>query len=69
MHHTAREQHMPAFLKWLTDNGVDLSALSIDKFEGVGYGLKAARDIEVSSCYELVILVCIRNSECNCSRA
>jgi len=46
--HGSREEHMPAFLHWLSDHGVDTSAVVIEQFADAGYGLKATRDIKVS---------------------
>jgi len=40
---------MPSFLQWLSDHGVDTSAVAIEEFADVGYGLKATHDIKVST--------------------
>ena len=45
---------MSSFLQWLTENGVDVSAISIDHFADAGLGLKATRDIEVPGLYILL---------------
>ncbi len=47
MPHPKREEHFPGFLTWLKGNGVNTDAVSIDKFEEGGFGLKATREIEV----------------------
>jgi hypothetical protein len=37
------------FYKWLTDNGANThDAVEIAKFEGMGYGLRAKRDLKVT---------------------
>lgn len=38
---------MEAFTAWVKENGVDTAAVSIDKFDEGGFGLKAKRDIKV----------------------
>jgi len=38
---------MPAFLNWLSDHGVDTSAVTVEQFGDAGYGLKAVHDIKV----------------------
>ena len=48
LQHDSRDGHMPAFLHWLSDHGVDTSAVTVDQFADTGYGLKAVRDIKVS---------------------
>jgi len=49
LQHGSREEHMPSFLRWLSDHGVDTSAVAIEQFADAGYGLKAMRDIRVST--------------------
>jgi len=49
LQHDLREEHMPSFLQWLSDHGVDTSAVAIEEFADVGYGLKATHDIKVST--------------------
>jgi len=49
LQHGSREEHMPSFLHWLSDHGVDTSAVAIEQFADAGYGLKAMRDIRVST--------------------
>ena len=44
-----RESFFPAFLDWLHSNGVDTSAIEIKEFTDVGFGLKASRDLKVST--------------------
>lgn len=42
-----REQGFDQFMEWLHSEGVDTEAVSIDKFDKEGYGLKANRLISV----------------------
>jgi len=44
----SREEHVPSFLQWLSEHGVDTSAVAVEQFADAGYGLKATRDINVS---------------------
>jgi len=45
--HSSREEHIAGFLHWLSEHGVDTSAVVIEQFADAGYGLKATRDIKV----------------------
>lgn len=38
-----RMSHMPAFVKWITDNGGIINDIEIDEFPGYGLGLRAKR--------------------------
>ena len=49
LQHGCRDEHMSTFLQWLSDHGVDTSAVVIEQFADAGYGLKAARDIKVDA--------------------
>jgi len=54
LQHGSRDEHMSAFLHWLSDHGVDTSAVAIKQFGAAGYGLKAVHDIKVNT----LILMC-----------
>ena len=45
----SREEHMPAFLQWLSEHGVDMSAVAVEQCGDAGYGLKAVREIKASA--------------------
>ena len=45
--HADRGANMEGFTAWVEAHGVDTEAVSIDKFEEGGFGLKANRDIKV----------------------
>ena len=46
MTHYDRDEHMADFIKWISDNGVDLNSIALEKFDGMEYGLKATRDLQ-----------------------
>ncbi|CAH1261882.1 SETD3 [Branchiostoma lanceolatum] len=46
-----REECFPVFLKWLQDNDVKSDAVTIEKFEVGGYGLKAVQDIKAEELF------------------
>ena len=56
LQHGSRDEHMATFLHWLSERGVDTSAVVIEQFADAGYGLKAVRDIKVGT---LMKFVCI----------
>lgn len=45
-----RDEHMAEFVKWVTNNGVDLKGLTVEKFNGMDYGLKTTKDLAVRFC-------------------
>jgi len=49
LQHDSRDEHIPPFLHWLSEHGVDTSIVAIEQFADAGYGLKAVRDIEVNA--------------------
>jgi len=57
LQHGRREEHMLSFLLWLSEHGVDTSAVAIEQFADTGYGLKALRDITVSTII-IIVIVC-----------
>ena len=58
MNHPDREKCFPAFMTWLEENGVDTNAVSIEKYDVTGYGLKANKPIEVClSCFDNYIKI------------
>ena len=50
LHHPNRNEHMEEFMNWLHANGVNSSAVIVEKYGDDDYGLKANRDIEVGRC-------------------
>ncbi|OWF53384.1 histone-lysine N-methyltransferase setd3-like [Mizuhopecten yessoensis] len=41
-----REACIPAFIEWLNNSKVDTSAIEIENFQHVGYGIKATKDLK-----------------------
>ena len=46
--HADREANMEGFSAWVKEHGVVTDAVSIDKFDEGGFGLKANKDIKVT---------------------
>ena len=44
-----RDNNFSGFVDWLKSNNVDTSCVEIASFEHVGYGLKATKDMKVTS--------------------
>ena len=55
LQHAAREDHIVSFMSWLSEHGVDTSAVSVELFGDAGHGLKAARDLQVSAVIPLYL--------------
>ena len=49
LQHASRQEHLSAFIQWLSEHGVDTSAVAVEQFGDAGYGLKAVRDIKAST--------------------
>ena len=62
LQHSSRDEHMTTFLQWLSDHGVDTSAVVIEQFADAGYGLKAARDIKVHTFVIFIYKVALKYS-------
>jgi len=42
------DAHAVEFVEWLKANGVELDAVTIERYGDMGHGLKATKDLEVS---------------------
>lgn len=45
----SREDYFPDLLSWAHDNGASCDSFTVGNFGAEGYGLRATRDIKVSS--------------------